>query len=49
MVALLKNIVRRVLQLDKRRAMALYKHDCARFLSYSGGGDVSHMGHCKPG
>ncbi len=43
MVALLKNIVRRVLQLDKRRAMALYKHDCARFLSYSGrGGRITY-------
>lgn len=36
MIATIKKFLRRILQIEKRRAMVFYRHDCARFLHYSG-------------
>ena len=38
MIASVKKLLRRILQIDKRRAMVFYRHDCARFLACSGVG-----------
>lgn len=42
MFALIKSILRRILLVDRRRAMAFYKGDCKRFLSYSGERHVTY-------
>lgn len=38
MIVAIKKLLRKILQIDKRRAMVFYRHDCARFLACSGVG-----------